>query len=160
VVLVDIAAGVQHSAGAARIGEFTRGAPEELESLDEVIARARGFNPRRDPELLRRSLMHNLRPKPNGRLAWKYDRRFIAGPPSARFTELDQVEAAAREVTCPVLVVRGAESDVVDEPAARNFTAMFPRARLATIPAAGHTVQGDNPRDLVGELRRFFAELE
>ncbi len=160
VVLVDIAAGVQHSVGAARIGEFTRGAPEELESLDEVIERARAFNPRRDPELLRRSLVHNLRPKPNGRLTWKYDRRFIAGPPSTRFTELDQVAAAASEVTCPVLVVRGAESDVVDAPAARGFAALFPRARLVTIAAAGHTVQGDNPRDLVTELRAFFRELD
>jgi pimeloyl-ACP methyl ester carboxylesterase len=28
------------------------------------------------------------------------------------------------------------------------------------IAGAGHTVQGDNPRDLTRELRTFFAELE
>jgi pimeloyl-ACP methyl ester carboxylesterase len=159
VVLVDIAAGVQHSIGAQRIAEFTRGAPEEVDSLDEVIERARAFNPRRDPELLRRSLIHNLRRKPNGRLTWKYDRRFLATPPSARL-RLDDVATAAREVTCPVLVVRGAESDVVDEASARAFTALFQRARLVTVAAAGHTVQGDNPRDLLRELRAFFSELE
>ena len=31
-------------------------------------------NPKRDPALLRRSLLHNLRQLPNGRWAWKYDR--------------------------------------------------------------------------------------
>jgi hypothetical protein len=30
-------------------------------------------------------------------------------------------------------------------------------AAIVTIPRAGHTVQGDNPKDLVTELRRFLA---
>jgi pimeloyl-ACP methyl ester carboxylesterase len=159
IVLVDVAVGTHTSIGVKRIGDFTRGAPDELESVDDAIERAREFNPRRDPELLRRSLMHNLRPKPNGRLTWKYDRRMLATPPSARGAELEPIAASAREVTCPVLVVRGGESDVVDERSARDFAALFPRARLVTIGGAGHTVQGDNPRDLVTELRRFFGEL-
>jgi pimeloyl-ACP methyl ester carboxylesterase len=160
VVLVDVAPGVQRSVGARRIGDFTRSAPDPLDSIEEAVARAREFNPRRDPELLRRSLMHNLRERPDGRLTWKYDRRFLALPMAERGSELEGLGAAAAEGTCPVLVVRGAESDVVSAREASDFAARFPRARLVEIAGAGHTVQGDNPRDLLRALREFVAELE
>ena len=160
VVLIDVAPGVQRSVGAQRIGDFTRGSPDPLESIEEAIARAREFNPRRDPVLLRRSLLHNLRERPDGRLTWKYDRRFLAVPMIERGAELDGLGAAAPEVTCPVLVVRGAESDVVAAHEASEFAARFPRGRLVEIAGAGHTVQGDNPSDLTRALRAFTAELE
>src|SRR5262249_9203156 len=143
-----------------RIGDFTRGAPDPLDSIEEAVARAREFNPRRDPALLRRSLLHNLRERPDGRLTWKYDRRFLAVPMAERGAELDGLAAAASQVTCPVLVVRGAESDVVSAREASDFAAGFPRADLVEIPAAGHTVQGDNPRELIRALREFFAECD
>jgi esterase len=160
VVLVDVAPGVQRSIGAQRIGEFTRGAPDPLESVEEAVARAREFNPRRDPALLRRSLLHNLRERPDGRLTWKYDRRFLAVPMLERGAELERLGVAAAEVSCPVLVVRGAESDVVSASEAAAFAASFRRARLVEIPGAGHTVQGDNPRELIQALREFFAECD
>jgi pimeloyl-ACP methyl ester carboxylesterase len=159
VVLVDIAPGVQHSVGARRIGDFTRGAPDPLDSIEDAIARAREFNPRRDPALLRRSLLHNLRERPDGRLTWKYDRRFLSMPMAERAAELDGLAAAAAQVTCPVLVVRGAESDVVSASDAAGFAARFPRARQVEIEGAGHTVQGDNPAELIRALREFLGEV-
>jgi pimeloyl-ACP methyl ester carboxylesterase len=33
----------------------------------------------------------------------------------------------------------------------------LPKGKFVTVPRAGHTVQGDNPKDLVAELRRFLA---
>ena len=115
--------------------------------------------PRRDPTILRRSLMHNLRQQADGSWKWKYDRR--------RFQRLDQdshrAERAAladglARITCPTLVVRGGESDVFHEEDGIRLAQRLPDGKFVTVPRAGHTVQGDNPKDLVAELRRFLAK--
>jgi pimeloyl-ACP methyl ester carboxylesterase len=59
-------------------------------------------------------------------------------------------------VTCPALVVRGAESDVFHQDDAERLAQNFPNGRQITIAQAGHTVQGDNPKDLVAALRDFL----
>jgi pimeloyl-ACP methyl ester carboxylesterase len=33
----------------------------------------------------------------------------------------------------------------------------LPAGKFVTVPRAGHTVPGDNPKDLVAELRRFLS---
>lgn len=144
--------------GARRIAEFVA-APAEFETLDEVIERALSFNPRRDAKLLRRSLQHNLRSMPNGKLTWKHDRRHRA--------KFDAEEWARRRqglwdevprISCPTLVVRGARSDVFHDEDAEKLAGALPRGSWVRVDNAGHTVQGDNPRGLVAELRRFLGE--
>ena len=39
-----------------------------------------------------------------------------------------------------------------------DLAARLPDGKLVTVPRAGHTVQGDNPKGLVAELRRFLAK--
>ena len=53
--------------------------------------------------------------------------------------------------------MRGGESDVFHPEDAESLTARLPHGRQVTIARAGHTVQGDSPKDLVAELRRFLA---
>ena len=154
-VMIDAGPEVRRR-GSSRIRDFVNGGAKP-ETLEEIIARALAFNPRRDPQILRRSLMHNLRRQPDGSWSWKYDRR--------RFQRLDQekhlserrslVDGLAR-VTCPVLVVRGADSDVFHEEDAVRLAKNFPDGRHITIPEAGHTVQGDNPKELAAGLREFL----
>ena len=146
--------------GSRRIREFVSEVAE-APSLDAIIERALAFNPRRDPNILRRSLMHNLRQTPEGGWSWKYDRR--------RFQNLDReghlaerrglAEGLAR-VTCPVLVVRGGDSDVFHEEDAVHLASRLPHGRRITIAEAGHTVQGDNPKALVAAIRAFLAEAQ
>ncbi|MBV8336808.1 MAG: alpha/beta hydrolase [Alphaproteobacteria bacterium] len=154
-VMIDAGPEVRRR-GSHRIRDFVNGSAKS-ETLDEIIARALTFNPRRDPQILRRSLMHNLRQEPDGSWRWKYDRR--------RFQRLDQERHLAERrsladglagVTCPVLVVRGADSDVFHEEDAIRLAQNFPDGRHVTIPEAGHTVQGDNPKELVAALREFL----
>ena len=145
--------------GARRIQEFVA-APAEFDSSDEVIERALSFNPRRDAKLLRRSLQHNLRRMPDGKLTWKHDRRHRA--------KFDAEEWARRRqglwdviprITCPTLVVRGGRSDVFHDEDAEKLAKALPRGSWVRVEDAGHTVQGDNPRGLVTELRRFLDPL-
>lgn len=142
--------------GARRIQEFVA-APAEFDSIDEVIERALSFNPRRDPKLLRRSLQHNLRQMPNGKLTWKHDRRHRAKFDAAEWTRRRQGlwDEVAR-ITCPTLVVRGGRSDVFHDEDAEKLAKALPRGSWVRVEDAGHTVQGDNPRGLVAELRRFL----
>ena len=154
-VMIDAGPEVRRR-GSSRIREFVNGGAKP-ETLEEIIERALAFNPRRDPQILRRSLMHNLRRQPDGSWSWKYDRR--------RFQQMGGDRHAAERrgladglvrVTCPTLVVRGAESDVFHDEDAERLASSMPDGRWIKIPKAGHTVQGDNPKDLVAALREFL----
>lgn len=59
------------------------------------------------------------------------------------------------KIVCPVLIVRGADSAVFTDEDAQALTDALPDGRSVTIKGAGHTVQGDNPRDLIASLRDF-----
>jgi esterase len=157
-VMIDAAPWVQRR-GAARIAEFVL-APAELPSVDDFVDRARRFNPRRDPALLRETLLSNLRPLPQGGFTWKYDRRHLSRERFEAFAgELPKLERLLPEARCPVLVVRGEESDVLTEADADRLAAALPDGRAVTIAGAGHTVQGDNPAGLVAALEEFAAVL-
>jgi pimeloyl-ACP methyl ester carboxylesterase len=143
--------------GSSRIRDFVNEVQDTV-TVEAIIEKALKFNPRRDPKILRRSLMHNLRQQPDGTWKWKYDtRRFKAlGQDSHRAERAKLADGLAR-IACPALVVRGGESDVFHEEDGISLAQRLPAGRFVTVPRAGHTVQGDNPKDLVAELRRFFA---
>jgi pimeloyl-ACP methyl ester carboxylesterase len=157
-VAVDAGPTVRMAGGEA-IVEFRR-KTETLDSLDDYVAEACRFNPRRDPRLLKRSLLHNLRRLPDGRWTWKTDQRkreFDFEGMRKRMEALwDEIEV----IRCPVLVVRGAESDVFLDEHAERFAEALPDGRWVRIPDSGHTVQGDNPRALVASLREFLATTD
>ncbi len=157
-VLVDMTPDVQMK-GAQRIFDFVT-APAELDTVDAFVERAVEFNPARDPRLLRRSLLHNLRKLPSGKWTWKYDRRAMT---PQRFEKLRSEVGAVRDrldaVTCPTLVVRGESSDVVSDASAAALERALPNGRRVTIPGAGHTVQGDNPKALAEAIGAFLSEI-
>jgi len=157
-VLIDVGPEIR-TAGAQKIQAFTSN-QKPMESIDEVIERAMAFNPRRDRELLRLSLRHNLRQTPKGQWMWKYDQRHRgAGDPGAAERRRDLLWDAVKNVQCPTLVVRGAQSDVFHDEDAERLAGALARGRWVRVPNAGHTVQGDNPAGLLTELRTFLGEL-
>jgi esterase len=132
-----------------------------LDSIDEVIEKALAFNPRRDPQLLRLSLRHNLRQTPKGQWMWKYDQRHRGKvEPGAYERRRDLLWDAVAKVQCPTLVVRGAQSDVFHDEDAERLAGTLARGRWVRVENAGHTVQGDNPAGLLTELRAFLRELD
>ncbi len=162
IVLVDIATRLEDK-GVERIVEFMR-AHESFADLDEAAAAIGEYLPqRRKAEPAR--LTRNLRQRPDGRWEWKhgYTRRLRDG---AELTEgggwRELVGGLADDVqyfTCPVLVLRGAGSDVLSAEGADEIVGLIPKARLATIAAAGHHAAGDNPESTVGLVRTFLAEI-
>ena len=144
--------------GGAEIMDFVQGNKTHA-TLDEFVAAAVRFNPRRRPEFLQHSLRHTVRRMADGTFAWRSDRRFEP--------KLEWMEAALAGLVpllprfvCPVLVVRGAESRVLSQDGFERFVAALPDGRGVVVPDAGHTVQGDNPKGLIAVLEEFLAALE
>ena len=152
-VAVDAGPGVRAQAGQRVVDFMARSAT--LPSVEAYVEAALAYNPRRDPRLLRRSLLHNLRQMPDGSWTWKHDRRY-RWDPEALLAELEPVWARLGDIHCPTLVVRGAESHGFTEDLAGGLAARVADGRWVTVENAGHTVQGDNPAGLVRELRRFL----
>jgi esterase len=158
-VIVDVGPETR-AAGVRKIAAFTSEATP-LDSVEDFVAKALSFNPRRDATLLRRSLLHNLRRMPDGKWMWKYDQRHRgrALDPAAVERRRQLLWSAAATVTCPTLVVRGAESDVFHDEDAERLAKALPEGRWVKVPGAGHTVQGDNPAGLLVALREFLASV-
>jgi len=157
-VLIDAGPNIR-MAGAQRIGEFV-GATAEIDSIEEAVVKALAFNPLRDPRLLRRSLLYAYRRLPSGKWARKHDMRHWGKPDFRELTARNEERwKEAQRVACPTLVVRGGLSDVFLDEDAERFARALPNGRWRRVEGAGHTVQGDNPRELCAVLRGFFAEI-
>jgi esterase len=155
-VLVDVGP-ESGSAGAGKILDFVTADPQ-FPTLEDAVQQALSFNPRRKPEILRQSLLNNLRRTAAGTWTWKYDARAFAPMRSqeVRAHRAAQLWDAVGQVQAPVLIVRGADSDVFSAEAARQLSSRFGHARLAVIPNSGHTIQGDNPAGLLREIEPFL----
>ena len=157
-VLIDIAPELS-TGGSLRIRDFIT-QDRELDSVDDFVERALKFNPMRNRQLLRRSLLHNLRQLPSGKWTWKHDpKRMPKNFESERDERKTMIMDNARAITCPTLVMRGARSDVLSDDSARDFAASVPNGRWLRIENAGHTIQGDNPRALLDALDPFLVEV-
>jgi pimeloyl-ACP methyl ester carboxylesterase len=156
-VVVDAGPQVRWEDG-QRIRDFIS-ATAEPQSLEEFVERAQAFNPRRDPRLLRRSLLHNLRRLPDGRLVRKSDPRLLAAFRASFSERLNRLDQAIDAITCPTLVLRGAQSEVYSDQQAERLAQRLCHGSWKRIEGAGHTIQGDNPRALSDAIEGFLAGL-
>ena len=157
-VLVDVGPEVR-TEGVRKIAAFTSEATP-LDSVEAYVERALAFNPRRNRDLLRRSLLHNLRRMPDGRFMWKYDQRHRGKVDSEAYARRRVLLwSAVERVACPTLVVRGAQSEVFHDEDAERLAGRLRQGRWARVEGAGHTVQGDNPAGLLVHLRAFLDEV-
>jgi pimeloyl-ACP methyl ester carboxylesterase len=161
IVLIDVGHRLEEE-GVMKIMEFMR-AHESFSSLEEAAEQIAPYLPHRRnvrPERLRR----NLRQRIDGRWVWKhgYSRRLRAQGPGAGRDWRNVVEGLdvdAAGLHCPVLVLRGAYSDVLSDRGAEEIAAIIPNARLTTVANAGHLAAGDNPESTVNLIKSFLDEL-
>lgn len=156
-VCVDVGPWVNAEAGVpirqfmTEVGNF--------DQFEQFVAAALRLDPQRDERLLRYSLWHNLRRRPDGRLMWKTDLRHRDDRAAIVAAALQLLQRRIAALRAPTLIVRGAESRILDEQDMRRFAEAIPHARQVTIDGAGHNVQGDRPKALVEALRGFLDEL-
>lgn len=157
-VLVDITPRAEPE-GLAKITGFMRDGLAGFDTLEDAAAAVAAYNPhrRRPPRV--DGLRKNLRLREDGRWYWHWDPRMIThrenGPEQAGVRE-EQARAAARAVTVPTLLIRGAQSDVVSADGARDLLDLIPGSRQVDVGGAGHMVSGDDNDVLSEGLLEFL----
>jgi len=119
-------------------------------SIEEAAEAARLRSPRATTEQLRQRSEHALRQLPDGRYTMKYD---LWAP--KRWQPLDLWPMLER-ITCPTLLVRGADSPVLRQEVAEEMVEHMPDARLVVVPNAGHGIGLDNPAEFERVIRDFL----
>jgi pimeloyl-ACP methyl ester carboxylesterase len=145
-VLVDITPRVNLD-GVARIHGFMRERTNEgfVSLADAADAVARYLPHRRRPPTAE-GLRKNLRQRADGRFYWHWDPKFIDGPRPAgheRDKVTVRITAAAARLCCPVLLVRGARSELIEDEHVREFQELVPHGTVIDVRDAGHMVAGD-----------------
>jgi pimeloyl-ACP methyl ester carboxylesterase len=153
--IVDVTPGADAEKAKAIIA-FT-GGPATFPSFEAIVRRTVEHNPSRSVRSLERGVRHNAREMPDGTWTWRYDpvRNWSRGAMIPDFVDLWEAVSAIR---CPVLLVRGGDSPVVDSSDVSEFTRRQPRARIEVVAGAGHSIQGDRPQELAQLLNAFLKE--
>jgi pimeloyl-ACP methyl ester carboxylesterase len=160
-VLVDITPGVNRRKAQAII-DFIDG-PQTFPSFEAILARTIEHNPTRSESSLRRGILHNAHPLPDGSWAWNYDRRGRAQPEAARLPSDEEDPPPSPfwdligDLAVPLLLVRGGDSPVVDDDDVAELRRRQPAAEVVVVEGAGHSVQGDRPLELAATVSDFVA---
>lgn len=155
-VIVDIGPEISE-AGLVRVGTLMARSPELFPSLEHALAFHRLTNPLYTEAMLRHRVQHGTRPVEGG-LTWKYDRGLRDAVRAGTWRDPLDLWPLWRRITCPILLVRGAESDVLSSEIAKRMLDENPNARFAEVAGAGHTVPGDQPVAFQTLLTNFLAE--
>lgn len=148
VVLNDIGPEVD-AAGGQRIAGYVTTAPNEFASIDEVVAYYRQNYPPmvKMPEALMADFVKwSVKPTATGRLTWKMDpavRRAMGGAT----VRLDLWEPY-RRITAPILIVRGAQGDILSSATAARMCRESSRAHLVEVPGVGHAPSLSEPESV------------
>ena len=177
-MLVDITPGVNREKTKAVL-DFVDG-PQSFPSFEALLERTMQHNPTRSESSLRRGILHNAHQLSDGSWEWRYDRSSharstapTAGGEGAASTasvaaEPTPADGAAEglgemppmwddfaAVTCPMMLVRGGESPVVDDEDVKEARRRQPGIEIAVVDGAGHSIQGDRPLELAALIHRF-----
>src|SRR5690606_34836338 len=135
--------------GRDRIGDFMTAAPDGFASLEEAADAIAAYNPHRPRPKDLSGLRKNLRQREDGSWGWHWDPAFVHGrfgsadETRSSLVRADRLEAAAKALRLPTLLVRGRRSDLLSEEGAQDFLRIVPHARFADVAGAGHMVAGD-----------------
>ena len=151
-MMVDVTPGVTPTKVKA-ITDFING-PQTFPSFDELLRRTIEHNPTRSETSLRRGILHNARQLEDGTWQWKYDRRRAHG--SREQVVTNDLWSLVERSTCPLALVRGALSPVVDDEDVAELLRRRPTAAVHVVEGAGHSVQGDRPLELTELLRALL----
>jgi pimeloyl-ACP methyl ester carboxylesterase len=162
-VLVDITPRIDVD-GVARIQAFMRAhAHEGFGSIAEAADAVAAYLPHRPRPRSHEGLKKNLRLHTDGRWRWHWDPRFIESNrrigPGSEDVERALI-AAAKAITVPALLVRGASSELVQEDHARDFLKLVPHARYVDVSGARHMVAGDRNDQFAKAIEDFLSRLK
>ena len=158
-VLVDVVPHVD-AAGVAEVlgfmGDHLDEGFADLEEASRAVSAYRKQAPR--PQGQSSGLARYLKPRADGRLVWHWDPAFVIGDRPGRLSPQAalQLEQDLKNITCPILLLRGLDSNLVTDAAEISFRQAVPQAQVWHVGAAGHMVVGDNNTQFAADLDRFL----
>jgi len=158
--LVDITPGVT-GAKAKAVLDFVNG-PQAFASFDDLLQRTIEHNPTRTVASLRRGILHNAKQLEDGSWQWRYDRRSHVresqgGSDPVASDALAALWDIVSGLGCPLTLMRGSLSPVVDDADVVELLRRRPDAAVVVVEGAGHSIQGDRPVELTSLLHDILA---
>jgi pimeloyl-ACP methyl ester carboxylesterase len=157
IVLVDVSPNLLPE-GVGAILDFMRSTVAGFDSVEDAADAIAAYLPHRPRPSDLSGLRKNLKLNANGRYHWHWDPRtldHIVDPGQMNC----RLNAAAVQIACPALLIRGAQSELVTKAAAADFMNLFPRGRVVDIPNARHMVAGDSNTAFSAELVNFITAV-
>jgi pimeloyl-ACP methyl ester carboxylesterase len=149
--------------GAQRVAKSVAGVPDRFDGV-EAAMRYFGVDPQSPAGAAKRERFEAYLRKVDGGYEIKRDPHFAnqfrrlleTGERPKLGVDMWQVVG---EVACPILALRGRQSDMFAPETMPKLRAANPRLQLVELDG-GHNVAGDNPDALVAAVRAFLATLE
>ncbi|WP_280235452.1 alpha/beta fold hydrolase [Nocardia cyriacigeorgica] len=157
-VLVDIVTRPEPE-GVRRVLDFLGRHRDGFDSLDAVADAVAEYMPHRPRPDNTDGLRRNLRER-DGRWYWHWDPDMLADRAEDPSEITGRMEEVARDLTIPVLLVRGLQSDVVSAEGAAAFKELVPHAKMVEIGGAAHTAAGDDNDAFTDAVAEFILGLE
>lgn len=140
-VVVDTAPVIE-AEGVGRIQAFMAARPDGFDSLEEIAEAIGAYQPHRARPASLAGLAKNVRLDADGKYHWHWDPRYRAGTRDLD-RRRERMEASARRLDIPTLLVRGGLSDVLSEAGAQHFLSLCPGSEYVNVSDAGHMVAGE-----------------
>ena len=157
-VIVDVGPELSEK-GRAAIGGFVQ-ANQEFDDLEHFVRNVRQYDPYRSREHIERTVKYNMLERADGKYVSKCDsnpRRLNIVRGAGPLENITLEDAASFDL--PVLLVRGANSNILAPDAAERFAAALPAGRLVTVTDCGHNVHGQNTKGFIGGIGGFLETL-
>jgi pimeloyl-ACP methyl ester carboxylesterase len=123
-----------------------------FDDLDHVVRVLRERYPTIGAAYLGRLARWSVRPGPDGRLTWKWDKR-IRG----QLRPADEFRADLRALRCPVLIVRGGEAAALSAESAAEMQALIStECRIVVLPRTSHMLAEERPATFAAVVRDFL----
>ena len=159
-VLVDITPRVDMTGVNKILGFMRAHAKEGFASIADAAQIVAQYLPHRPRPKSSEGLKKNLRRSADGRWRWHWDPRFLDGPRAAGGRRLEvALQEAARRIRIPVLLIRGASSELVKESHVQEFLELVPHAKCVNLGDARHMVAGDHNDQFSAAVLSFIERL-
>jgi pimeloyl-ACP methyl ester carboxylesterase len=145
-------------------GAYTQGiandaAMAQARSFEDAVEIAHCIDPRGSKAFKRHTLSYSLEKVPDGSWCLRYERNKIERSAAYMAERRERLWSYVPRVTCPSLVVHGADSFAQTFENLEQFRAKLPDAAIIQISGAGHDVQEDQPKALAEAIRGFLTRI-
>ena len=154
IVLVDVVPQME-VAGIDAIRNFMMDNQQGFESVDQAAEAVAAYLPHRPKPSNPEGLKKNLRTGNNGRLYWHWDPAVMNEINSNDFDQ--RMESASKQITAPVMLLKGALSEVVSARGVDALKQLIPHLEYLEIGGTSHMVAGDDNNAFNQAIKAFVS---